>query len=167
MKKIPLTQGKFAIVDDDDFEMVNKYKWSVDCWERAGLCYAISGVPTTKKREYKNMRMHRLIMNPTKGYVVDHINGDGLDNRRSNLRICTTRDNVRNKRRVSKRSSTGYVGVCKRITKNGLVRYQAHIHFNDKFTHLGMYLTAEEAYAVYRKKAKEIFGEFFPEKMIE
>lgn len=111
--KIPLTQGQFAIIDDEDYEKVKPHKW------RANYCKGISnyyvqncgwGVPT--------IMMHRLIMNAPKGLVVDHINHNTLDNRKSNLRVCTQSENLRNRRDY--RDKKEPTGIVKRQKKNGV-----------------------------------------------
>ena len=143
MKKIKLTQGKFAIVDDEDFGEVNQYKWF-----KAGR-YAIAHVYKNDKRT--TLYMHRLIMNTSSH--LDHINNDGLDNQKANLRIATRQQNAMNQHRVS--LTTGYKGV---YLKKG--RYYAGLGFKDKGIHLGIYKTAEEAARAYNEGAKKYFGEF-------
>ena len=85
-KRIPLTQGKFAIVDDDDYEWLKQWKW---CLSKSG--YAVRG--TNCKPKQKIVFMHRQIMNVLLGMQVDHKNHTRLDNRKSNLRLCTGNDN--------------------------------------------------------------------------
>lgn len=95
MKKIKLTQGKYALVDDDDFEELNKYKW---CY--IGCGYAVRSVG--KRLHQKTVYMHRVIMNTPKGYETDHINHDRLDNRKCNLKVCTPCENQRNQPKPNK-----------------------------------------------------------------
>lgn len=93
--KIPLTKGAFALVDEEDFELVSQYKWHLN-----DMGYAVwRGIIDGKK---KTIRMHRLIKNTPDELVTDHINHDRLDNRKSNLRICTQKENAKN------RGSKGY-----------------------------------------------------------
>ena len=100
MKQIPLTRGKVALVDDDDFEYINKYKWCV---------YICNGMPYAKRGKNKKTElMHRVIMNPPSDMQIDHINGNGLDNRRINLRIVTSRQNQQNRHQIK---SSNYPGV--------------------------------------------------------
>jgi hypothetical protein len=102
VRYIPLTQGKYAIVDAEDYERVSRYKW---CLSRTGKqLYA------QRRTGGKTIRMHQFIMKPPKGMVVDHIDGNGLNNRRSNLRICTRPENTRNRRR-NPNTASGYKGV--------------------------------------------------------
>tara|TARA_R100000152_G_C6636325_1_gene82350 strand:- start:6 stop:569 length:564 start_codon:yes stop_codon:yes gene_type:complete len=105
--------------------------------------------------------MHKFIMNAPKGMCVDHINHDGLDNRRENLRICTYSQNSQNKRRRVD-SKSGYKGVHQISEKYKLKkRFMAYLRpKGQKRIRLGHYLTAEEAAKAYDKKAKELFGEF-------
>ncbi len=87
IRYIPLTQGKYAIVDAGDYERLSQYRWYATR-TRSGACYAATNMDGT------TVFMHRLIMNAPKGKVVDHINGNGLDDRAANLRICTPGENA-------------------------------------------------------------------------
>lgn len=103
--KIPLTQGKFAIVSDADYKRLSKYKWHAHRDKNGILFYAER---YDKKRKPHIVKMHREIMKPPKGLVVDHRNGDGLDNRRSNLRVCTTAENNEySRKRLARKSRKG------------------------------------------------------------
>ncbi len=136
----------YALVDDEDFEWLNRWKW---CMSKNNG-YAIHDINTKKLKE--RIRMHRLILDTPQGMLTDHINGDKLDNRRSNLRICTMKENTRN-RRMSKKNTSGYKGVRwhKRNKKWMVVIKEKHIgQFNNKI----------DAAKVYNQKAKELFGEF-------
>lgn len=148
MKKIPLTQGKFAIVDDDMFEELSKFKWH---FSRFG--YAVRKPYSGRG---KNFYMHRVIAGTPEGMSTDHINGDKLDNRRSNLRICSTSSNMRNRGKQNNNTS-GYKGVFWSIPAG---RWRAQIVVNKKSIHLGLYDTTEEAASAYNVAAKEYFGEF-------
>lgn len=147
MKQIPLTQGKFAVVDDDDFERINSYKWSV-----SNNGYAIRN--TSRLIGKGVILMHRDIVNPPKGMLVDHIDRDKLNNTRSNLRICNKSQNGMNRNKQSDNTS-GYKGVFKhksgwlsKIKKDGVQIY------------IGLYKTAEQAAKAYDEEAKKQFGEF-------
>ena len=100
--------------------------------------------------------LHRLITNTPKGFEVDHINHDKLDNRKCNLRICTRSENLCNKV-LSDKNTSGYKGVCYSKDKK---KWQAVIGKSNKSTYLGYFNTPEEAYAAYCKAAKELHGEF-------
>ena len=91
MKLIPLTRGLFAQVDDEDFEFLSQWRWHANLKP-----YAVCGVDAGSGTR-TSMYMHRLIMSPTGKDVVDHIDGDSLNNTRSNLRICTHAENLRNR----------------------------------------------------------------------
>lgn len=150
-KVIPLTKGKFAIVDDEDFEHLSKYNWQLNGY------YAVRQLPVSESPKGSQSRMHREIMNAPIGMEVDHINGDKLDNRKSNLRICTRQENQRNRRKSIKPSSSKYKGVKydKRYKK-----YEAFLTINRKYIFLGTYKTEREAAIAYNLAVKDYFGEF-------
>jgi hypothetical protein len=146
MKTIELSKGAFAIVDDADYERVNHYSWHLSSQGYAEGC--------TRKAEGQNrLYMARFILGVTDATKqVDHINGNPLDNRRSNLRICTAKENMRN--RTSK-NTNGFKGVHRQLKK-----FRAIIHKDYKQIYLGTFDTAEEAARAYDKAAREMFGEF-------
>lgn len=147
-KEISLTKGKVAMIDIEDFELVSQNKWHVS----DGYAARAERIDYGK---YKVVKMHRIVMNCPQGLEVDHLNGDKLDNRKSNLRICTHQQNTQN--RKIQTNSGGYKGVYFYKNKpNWKKRYLAHI----KQKNLGCYATALEAARVYNKAALEIFGEF-------
>ena len=148
--KIPLTQGKFSIIDWEDYKRISKYKWYA----------AKSGKNFYGQREYKNkpIKLHRFIMNVTdSNKVIDHINHDTLDNRKSNLRICTQAENSRNTLK-SNSNTSGFKGV---VFNKSNGKYRSRITFNRKLIHLGYYNSSLEAHKVYCQKAKELYGEFY------
>ena len=106
-KLISLTQGKFALVDDEDFKELSKHKWGVRKKSET-LFYAGRNDWLNKKNHILTMQCQ--ILNPPKGKEIDHKNGNGLDNRRCNLRICTHRQNLKNQKR-QKNNKSGYKGV--------------------------------------------------------
>jgi hypothetical protein len=155
IRHIPLTQGKYAIVDARDYKPVSQHKWSLS---RSGeRLYA------QLRTHGKTLRMHEFIMNPPKGKVVDHINGYGLDNRRCNLRICARLQNDRN-RRVNPNTLTGYKGVSRNKKTD---RYPPQIFIEGRYMRLGPFATAEQAARAYDRKARELVADFarcnFPE----
>lgn len=147
MKKIPLTQGLFAIVDDEDFEELMKHKWHVD--KGNSTFYASRAVISGKQ----NVRMHRQIMKATSPKVdVDHKNGNGLDNRRCNLRLCSRTLNNANAK-IPKDNKSGYKGVCwDRDRKKWAVKI-AKIY-------IGRFNNLEDAVRAYNSKAREMYGDF-------
>lgn len=156
MIQVPLTRGKFALIDDDDAVRVAQFSWAADpptkvrkCWY-ASARIVVDGKITT-------IRMHRLIMNAQPGEQIDHWNGDGLDNRRGNLRKCTGSQNRQNIRELYSSNKSGYKGVhwCKSHSK-----WVARVVVDGKVHHLGYFSTREEAGAAYDAAAKQTFGEF-------
>lgn len=139
------TQG-ILIVSDEDYDALSSYQWSP-----IGL-YAATGIVVNGKR--KRVRIHNFLMNPPKGYIVDHINGNKHDNRRENLRIATYAQNSANKCSGSKPRS-GYRGVVSRGK-----RWAAQINFERKCHQLGTFDTPEEAHQAYCDAAKKLHGEF-------
>lgn len=152
MKEIQLTQGKVAIVDDDDFEWLAQWKWHTDKNGYAIRNVRIStGVRTT-------LKMHRVILGLKKGdgFDVDHINETRSDNRKSNLRKATRSENLRNQGKY-KNNTTGFKGVLwHKINK----KWTAQIQIYGKGKHLGCFNTPEEASKAYEKAALELHGEF-------
>lgn len=146
MKRIPLTKGKFAIIDDEDFDLVSKYKW---CFSN----YAKRHKPRPSKGW---ILMHRLICGAKAGQYVDHINKNKLDNRKDNLRICTHAENDRN-RGVAKNNMTGFKGVSWRPNRG---KFRARIKVSYREFCLGHFITAREAAETYNKAALIYHGEF-------
>ena len=148
MKEIKLTQGKVALIDDEDYEMVSKLKW-----------YAMKTSNKFYVASSNNKYLHRFIMNVTDSNIkVDHINGDTLDNRRSNLRLCSHRENIRNCV-ISKNNTIGYKGIW--IRNDGRKKkYAAEITFNYKRIKLGSFYTLEEAAEAYNEAALKYHGEY-------
>lgn len=154
MRKIVLTQGKTTIVDDQDFEILSQISWY----------YHKGYAARTEIRDGKRhtLYMHRLLMKPPKGMIVDHINGNKLDNRRKNLRICNRAENNRNmihyrsrKRAVTHSKYKGVYWVGGK--KNPWV---AQIRYNKRQIHLGYFSTEKEAALAYDQAAFELFGPF-------
>lgn len=152
MKKIPLTKNQFALVDDEDFEWLNQWKW---CAMSNGTERFAAGRNPGRKRPTE--LMHRKIMG-VKGRwpLVDHINGNPLDNRRKNLRICNQSQNMRN-RDAPKSNTSGYKGVYLH-KQSGL--WHARITLNYKNTSLGYYRTAVEAAVAYNEGAIKYHKDF-------
>jgi hypothetical protein len=137
MKIIKLTKGKVAKVDTDDYQLLNNFKWCADS------IYASTRDPATKKK----ISMHRFLMGDTKGKQVDHIDGDGLNNQRKNLRLVTASQNQQN-RGKPKNNSTGFKGVYFQKTSK---KWYAQIQINKKHIHLGIFDSKENAHNAYCK----------------
>lgn len=134
------------LVDKQDKHLLADYSWSI---HKHGYPHArVNG---------EVVRIHQLIMPAKDGYLVDHINGDKLDNRRSNLRYATVAQNQYNRKVGQKNNKSGYKGVWYREDQK---KYRALIRFNNKLKHLGQYKTAEEAAEVYNNAAKSLFGDY-------
>lgn len=152
MKKIPLTQGKFAIVDDEDYEWLNQHKWCVaHCTNKY---YAVRFISVNKKRI--QLYMHREIMGAMKGQEIDHRGGNSLDNRKSNLRFCTRSENLQNQHRT-KNNSTKFKGVSWHKLRH---KWQAYINFNKTRIQLGYFDNENDAAKAYDIEATKLFGEF-------
>lgn len=155
MKEIPLTQGKVAIVDDGDFKYLNQWKWWLDGRPTRRTDYARRKIKTPEDK-WKKVSMHRAILNVAEGVPVDHINGNGLDNRRENLRVCTLTQNMQNAP-LRKDSTSGYKGVHW-FERRG--KWVAYINFQGKRVHLGYHDKKEDAAGAYNEAAKKYHGEF-------
>ncbi len=157
-KLLPLSQNKFAIVDAEDYDRLNKYKWCVSRTPHTN--YAMrrtKGKRVKGKRvKRKTIMMHRFILGAPRGLVVDHINHNGLDNRKKNLRLCTRAENNRNRRSFNNKSSK-YKGVSWDKQRK---LFLACIRCNGKYYNLGRFKSEITAAKAYDKKAKELFGEF-------
>lgn len=158
-KLIPLTQDKFSKVDPEDYVYLMKFKWCCPKGSRGRLGYAKRTIrlPDGKR---KNILMHRFIMGDPKGLQIDHINGDTLDNRKSNLRVATPSENSSNKKGHGVLGVKGIILRVYRGKKGTTSKYIARIKKNGKQIYLGRFDTLDEAKAVYQKNSTLLFGEF-------
>lgn len=139
---LAMSNGMYTLVD---FDVREAFSGSAIGVARRGR-----SVYATSQRKY----LHRLIMMPGPGLEVDHVNGDGLDNRRSNLRVCSRSGNMRNKRRSVGRD----LPKCVRATKGG--KFSSYINAGGRQVYLGTFLTADDASVAYHSAAKMLFGDF-------
>lgn len=153
MKYVILTRGMKAKVDDADYESLAAHKWCVRSGKKG--CYAI------RKANKRIVGMHNAIVNPPPGMVVDHINGDGLDNRRENLRACTPKENSRNSRHG--RGVSKFKGVQLRRNRgkrNGRPCWIAVIRVDRQLIYIGQFDSEADAAEAYDRAAANYFGEF-------
>jgi hypothetical protein len=156
------THGTHEVLyDAEDEDKINKYNWYVSkqqyCfYVRTHIPHPDGGFTRGGRRRQTTLEMHRLVAGTPKGMSTDHINGDGLDNRKQNLRICTTAENGRN-RGKSKNNTSGFKGVS--WHKNRKIWY-VHIRHNKKLMHIGSFKDKEEAARAYDRKAIELHGKF-------
>lgn len=151
--RIPLTRGMFALVDEADMHLVSGRKWTLlgtpDAPRAATHYFRDAG------KRVVALAMHRLIAAAPASLVVDHINGDPLDNRRANLRACTHAENMRNRRPHKRRGEAMPKGVS-----NVAGRFRASIMHNNELHRLGYFDTAEAAARAYDAAALELHGAF-------
>jgi hypothetical protein len=161
MKKIDISTTKypntFAIVDDEDFEYLNQFRWHCS----QGYAY--------RRFYYKNKKskiigMHRFIMKAPKDKLVDHINMNPLDNRKSNLRICGKRENSINGK-IKSNNTSGYKGVHKNTKSK--TKWRVNLKHNGKQICVGYFNDKIEAAKAYNKKALELYGEYARLNIIE
>ena len=159
-RRIHLTEGKFAIVDPQDFYKFNNFEW---CLKEERKCFYAVRFNNRCGKNSTIVSMHRLIMNPTDGLLVDHKNRDGLDNRRENLRIATHSQNECNKLQ-KKNTSSQFMGVSFDKHRG---KWSSSIGFELKKIWLGRFDSEIDAAKAYDATAKKYFGEFarfnFPE----
>lgn len=145
--EIILTDGSKCTVDEEDYPLLSRYKWHPNGKSKT---YAVTNSNVFGD---KNVLMHRLIMHPARNQVVDHVNGNGLDNRKQNLRCCTINENMWN---VRSKNKHGYKGVFKR--KNGT--WSANIRHNGTRIYVGTFPSAKDAALAYDELAHRYFGEY-------
>lgn len=143
--EIPLTRGCFAIVDAADYAHLKDRAW-----------FATNSGYAARMIRGKTTFMHRLIACPGEGQEVDHINGNKLDNRRSNLRCCSHLENCFN-RKNNKNNSSGYRGVYRDKRRPS---WRSYVRVGRKQCDLGSFKTAEDAARAYDASAKKLYGEF-------
>lgn len=147
-------KGYDVIIDDELAPLILARKWHI-CDRKRGIYFATSILFPDGK--WRDVKLHRFVMECPPGLLVDHRNGNHLDCQRHNLRVCTTAQNTQNEPML-KTNTTGYRGVSfhKRMNK-----YRACIKFNNRYIHLGYFEKPEEAAEKYEKAAKELFGAFY------
>jgi hypothetical protein len=138
---------KSIIVDDEDFEYLNSFEWQVDKFNTV----------TTHLKDNKESRLiHRIIMKPPIGIEIDHIDGNRLNNQKSNLRFATSSQNKMN-RGARKDNKSGYKGVSWHKQRN---KWTARIMVDGRYQHLGLFEDIADAIKKYNEYALKFFGEF-------
>lgn len=141
-KQIRLSQGKFALVDDADFDFLSQWKWTLTQFRKKYTGYAYTHM-TSSFGTKTTVKMHRFLLGAPNGTIVDHINGDGLDNRRANLRITSQIINQQNRRGSQRNNkSSGVLGVTWDKAYN---KWKSQITANKKHINIGRYNSIHEA----------------------
>lgn len=161
MKTIRLTRNKFALVDDQDFNWLNEFNWYAHKGKSPGLWYVSRGVNKPKRT---TISMHRLILDVPQGVDIDHIDRNGLNNQRNNLRVATKIQNAGNQRKIVGASSR-YKGVTWHKRDN---RWQAQLQTKKRMLFLGTFTIEQEAALAYDEAAMKYFGAYaYTNKMLE
>jgi len=149
---IPLTQGYVATIDACDVHLVDQWDWTA--YVRPSTVHAFR--KTTRDGIKVNVWMHRVILGTPAGFDTDHVDGDGLNNTRANLRVATRSQNNRNQR-ITGRNTSGRKGVSWHKKDK---RWRACIHVNNRYVHLGHFVEFDDACAAYAKASTEMHGDF-------
>ena len=160
MKHIPLTKGKFAIVDDYDYDNLSKFNWflqSTKC-KNSYKYYAVRHVKVDGKT--KAILMHRYILNPSNIELIDHIDGNGLNNQRNNLRACNPSQNCINRKPIGESKFLGVHKVTHKKGQNEYVYWRAQLRFGKNRINLGQSKDEVLAAKLYDEAAKKYHGEF-------
>lgn len=154
MRELELTKGFVAFVDDEDYERVRYPKWVAKSELRSRTIYAVRGIWINKKRIPQ--KLHRVILGLTDSKIhIDHINGNGLDNRKNNLRICTVSQNQANV--LKSKGTSKYKGVSW-VTRDK--RWTCRIYVDSHMIHIGYFTDEKLAAIAYNEAALKHFGEF-------
>jgi len=154
-RRIPLSQGKFAIVDPEDYPRLAKHKWYAAY--NGHSFYAIRGQWSPIRKRRLTISMHRIILNVHPSLYVDHINRNGLDNRKANLRPATPADNSRNARHPKINTSSKYRGV---FWNPRAGNWRAAISVNHKKKHIGYFNSETQAAKAYDRAARKYHSQF-------
>lgn len=157
MKQIQLTRGEVALVDDEDFDQLNSFRWHAH-WDPSSSSFYARRITTEHDcvRAGKTISMHREIVQASSGQLVDHINHNTLDNQRGNLRLCSKSENAMNAvNRID--GSSKLKGVD---WKSSSKKWRSRLHIDGKGIHLGYFSSPLDAARAYDAAALKYFGEF-------
>lgn len=149
MRKIKLNNHRHALIDDSDYPLISQFRWHVVHPYRK--CFYAG-----TQHNGRLVLMHRMILGANKGQLIDHINHNGIDNRRKNLRFCTPTQNCMNKTKRHCKNDTPYKGIYRGYKGT----WRACIRLSNVTIHLGSHKTQEDAARAYNKEAKRLFGKF-------
>lgn len=153
---IPLTKGLACMVDDEDFEILSQYRWITLKGKHTHYAHRMIQPDGTKASRTSTL-MHRQILNVLKGMVVDHIDGNGLNNTRANMRICTYSENLGYQRTLRKNKTSRFKGVSWNTQNEHWV---SNIQVNKKYMHIGAFDDETEAAKAYDAMSMRHFKEF-------
>lgn len=154
-RRIPLTQGKYALVDPEDYERLSKHKWHAN--KGGATFYAVRWAPRKRQKKLTVIYMHRQVLNNPDSEFIDHINHNGRDNRKANLRPATRAQNNCNRKKYDNNSYSKYKGVSFQ-QKNR--KWSAQIGLNNKMMFLGYFKKEIDAAKAYDAAARKYHGEF-------
>jgi hypothetical protein len=157
MKTIPLTQGQFAVVDDADYEALSQHKW---CAEKKGRTYyAVRGRKRNERQSGRgNIKMHMVIAGTPPGHDTDHVDGNGLNNQRRNLRVVSHAHNLHNTTRKQHGCTSRFRGISWSARER---RWRAAVQVDGRRIELGYFKCEFEAAAAYDAAGIANFGEHF------
>ena len=153
MREIELTQGKIALIDDEDFDDLKRFKWQAN---KAGNAFYATRTVRFGACNKFHLQMHKAILEAPDGMDIDHINHNGLDNRKENLRVCSHAQNCQNQK-LHRNSMSGHKGVTWNKRDEN---WRARIMINGIAKHLGIHVSKEEAAQAYNRAAIKLHGEF-------